>query len=60
MLHEGWCGLDVHAKTVVACLIPKGRKELRTFSPLTDELLGLADWLTRAGGTHVALESTGV
>ena len=60
VLHDCCCGLDVHAKTVVACLITKGRKELRTFSTMTDELLRLADWLTSAGCTHVAMESTGV
>jgi hypothetical protein len=60
VLHECCCGLDVHAKTVVACLIEKGRKAIRTFSTMTDELLGLADWLTSAGCTHVAIESTGV
>jgi transposase len=52
--------LDVHAKTVVACLSKKGRKEIRTFSTMTDELLKLADWLTSTGCTHVAIESTGV
>ena len=60
VLHDCCGGLDVHAKTVVACLITKGRKELRTFSTMTDELLRLADWLTSAGCTHVAMESTGV
>jgi len=60
VLHDCCCGLDVHAKTVVACLITKGRKELRTFSTMTDELLRLADWLTSAGCTHVAMESPGV
>jgi hypothetical protein len=32
-------GLDVHAKTVVACLIQDGKKQVRTFSTMTDELL---------------------
>ena len=60
VVYECCCGLDVHAKTVVACLIKKGRKEVRTFSTMTDELLQLADWLTSAGCTRVAIESTGV
>lgn len=60
VVHEGCCGLDVHAKTVVACLSKQGRKEIRTFSTMTDELLQLADWLVQAGCTHVAIESTGV
>ena len=60
VLHECCGGLDVHAKTVVACLIQQGRKVIRTFSTMTDELLQMADWLTSAGCTHVAIESTGV
>jgi transposase len=52
--------LDVHAQTVVACLIKDGQKETRTFSTMTDDLLRLLDWLTAEGCTHVAIESTGV
>jgi transposase len=58
--YECCCGLDVHAKTVVACLVTKGRKEIRPFATMTDELLQLGDWLSSAGCTHVAIESTGV
>jgi transposase len=54
------CGLDVQAKSVVACLVTQGRKEIRTFATMTEELLQLGDWLRSAGGTHVAIESTGV
>src|SRR5947199_5385255 len=58
------CGVDVHKKTVVACLIvpgPQGRpvKEVRTFGTMTDDLLALVDWVVAAGCTHVAMESTG-
>jgi hypothetical protein len=35
-------------------------KEVRTFGAMTDDLLRLADWLTSAECTHVAMESTGV
>jgi transposase len=57
-------GLDVHKKTVVACiLIPgphaKPHKQIRTFGTMTQDLLALADWLTQNGVTHVAMESTG-
>jgi transposase len=52
--------LDVHAKTVVACLIKMGQKSVRTFSTMTDDLLALSDRLTAEGCTHVAIESTGV
>ena len=54
------CGLDVHAKTVVACLIKQGKKEVRTFSTMTDDLLRLSDWLVSQGCTIAAIESTGV
>jgi len=59
------CGLDLHKKRVVACLIVPGadgapQKEVRTFGTMTDQLLSLADWLAAAGCTHVAMESTGV
>ena len=58
--YECCCGLDVQAKTVVACLVTKGRKEIRTFATMTEDLLQLGDWLSSAGCTHVAIESTGV
>jgi transposase len=60
IIHACCCGLDVHARTVVACLIKHGRKQTRTFSTMTDELLRLSDWLVAEGCTHAAIESTGV
>jgi transposase len=60
ILYPCCCGLDVHTKTVVACLIKQGNKQIRTFSTMTDDLLALSDWLTSAGCTHIAIESTGV
>jgi transposase len=55
----------VHKKTVVACLLipdSKGsrQKQTRTFSTMTADILAMVDWLTQAGCTHVAMESTGV
>lgn len=60
VLYSRCCGLDVHARTVVACLCIDGNKQIRTFSTMTDDLLQLVDWLVAAGCTHVAIESTGV
>lgn len=59
------CGLDLHKRTLTACLITPGphgqpHKTLRTFGTMTPDLLALADWLAEAGCTHVAMESTGV
>ena len=62
--YERCAGLDVHQKSVVACVrvVAEGRvsHEVRTFSTMTSELLALADWLAACGCTHVAMESTGV
>lgn len=57
--------LDIHKKTVVACLLtpgPRGQttKTMQTFGTLTADLLALAEWLQATGCTHVAMESTGV
>jgi transposase len=65
VLYAVCCGLDVHQASVTACLRspgdgPQRREEVRTFGTTTRELLRLADWLTAAGCTHVAMESTGV
>jgi len=60
VVYECCCGMDVHAKTVVACLLKAGKKEIRTFSTMTADLLALLDWLSEAGCSHVAMESTGV
>ena len=60
VLYACCCGIDVQAKMRVACVLKQGKKEVRTFSPMTADLLHLLDWLTHAGGTHVAIESTGV
>jgi transposase len=61
VVHEICCGIDVHAKMLVACLLwGNGEKEIRTFSTMTDDLLHLRDWLVAAHCTQVAIESTGV
>ena len=65
VVHESCCGLDVHKKSVVACLLTGGatgraHKEVRLFGTMTEDLLALADWLQAAGCASVAMESTGV
>jgi transposase len=65
VVYERCCGLDIHKRTVVACLLTPGidgqpLKAVRTFGTVTDELLVLAAWLQETGCTHVAMESTGV
>ncbi|MGH7277820.1 MAG: IS110 family transposase, partial [Candidatus Rokuibacteriota bacterium] len=64
VVHPTCAGLDVHQKTIVACVrILAGktvRHHLKTFGTTTRDLLALGDWLARHDVTHVALESTGV
>lgn len=65
VLYARCAGLDVHKKTIVACLLtpgPRGQatKTVRTFSTMTADLLMLREWLNAAGCTHVAMESTEV
>jgi len=62
VLYERCCGLDVHKKTVVACVIVPGskgkpRKTIRTFGTMTDDLLALGDWLATEQVSHVAMET---
>jgi transposase len=64
-LYPRVAGLDVHKKTIVACVRitdPRGRAKetVHTFGTMTEDLLSLADWLRGHGVSHVAMESTGV
>jgi transposase len=57
--------LDVHKKTVVACVLLSeqdgtSQRFVRTFGTMTADLLALDDWLSFHEVTHVAMESTGV
>jgi transposase len=65
VVHMRCAGLDVHKKSVYACVIcleADGRKkqEVRSFGTVTADLLKLADWLGQHEVTHVAMEATGV
>lgn len=65
ILYRCCCGMDVHKKFVVACLLRideqgEETRHLQRFETYTEDLLRLSDWLTRSGCTHVAMESTGV
>ena len=64
VLYPHCAGLDVHKKTVVACIVHRDAAgdpvfTKRTFSTMTVDLLKLSDWLQSAGVTQVAMESTG-
>lgn len=65
IIHQCCAGLDVHKKSVVACVRDLGPDaqeaiQVRTFGTMTVELLTLADWLEACGVRQVAMESTGV
>jgi transposase len=65
VLHERCAGLDVHKKSVVACVLSgaeRGRvvREARTFGTMTRDLEALSAWLRERQVEQVALESTGV
>lgn len=60
VLYERCCGLDIHKKSVVACLITPQGKQIRTYSTMTSDILSMVDWLHQEDCTHVAMESTGV
>ena len=65
IVHERCAGLDVHKRTVVACVLvtaPDGSvtRSVRTFTTMTAGLLALSDWLRECEVLQVAMESTGV
>ena len=59
VVYERCCGLDVHKKTVVACLVTPTGKELRTWNTMTADLLAMLAWLREHDCQMVAMESTG-
>jgi transposase len=66
VLEDRVAGLDVHQKTVVACVRTPGegrtkrRSEVKTFTTFEGQLRSLRAWLVEHGVTHVAMEATGV
>lgn len=65
VIHPVCCGLDVHKKSIVACLISAdalGSESSYTeeFGTFTDELERLRSWLVENDCPVVAMESTGI
>ena len=64
VLYPRCCGIDVHKESLVVCLRQQDsrrvQKQVESFGTTTDEIARLHAWLTAAGCTHVAMESTGV
>lgn len=59
VIYERCCGMDVHKKTIVACVFSGKKKEIRSFSTMTASLLSLVDWLKSVDCQCVAMEATG-
>lgn len=64
ILYHRCCGIDVHKKMIVACLLmisDQGvQKEIQMFSTMLSDLFRLREWLKAQGCEAVAMESTGV
>jgi len=66
VLVDRCAGLDVHQKTVVACIRSPGSgrqkrvSEVRTFGTFEHQLVALREWLIESRVTSVAMEATGV
>lgn len=59
-IYKKCCGLDVHKKVIVACIIDDTKKEVKTFGAMTEDILALVDWIKSEDCEAVAMESTGV
>ena len=64
VVYQRCAGVDVHLRFLVVCLsiVEAGqrRKEIRSFSNETADLLALRAWLLQEGCSAVGMESTGV
>ena len=65
VVYERCCGIDVHKRQVVACVLQTAadgtvRRQVQTFTTMTADLLALDDWLRQLGVEQIALESTRV
>jgi transposase len=58
-VYERCCGVDVHKKMVVTCLLVGDKQEMRTFGTLSGDLKEMAQWLQKKECQMVAMESTG-
>lgn len=65
VIHQRCCGLDIHKKTIVACVMLTHddgtvQQQVRTCASTTVGLLALSDWLESQSVTVIAMESTGI
>ena len=64
LIYPQCCGLDVHKRSITACvLVAEGktrRRFQRRFGTKTADIIEFAGWAQEFGVTHMAMESTGV
>jgi len=59
IVFERCCGLDIHKASITACVNIKGKKEVKVFGTMTDDLLQMSKYLKEQKVEMVAMESTG-
>jgi len=59
VVYERCCGLDIHKASITACVMVGGKKEIRTFGTMTDDLLQMTAFLKEQAVQMTAMESTG-
>ena len=59
VIYERCCGLDIHKKSITACVIVGRKKEIKTFGTMTDDLLQMTAFLKEREVQMTAMESTG-
>ena len=60
VVYERCCGIDVHKKSIVACLLTGKQKETRTFGTMTADIRSMSEWLSGNKCEAIGMESTGV
>jgi len=60
VIYKVCCGIDVHKKTLVACMRKGRKKEIREFGGNTKDIRAMAAWLKSNDCELVAMESTSV
>lgn len=58
-VYERCCGIDVHKKMIMACLLVGNKQEIRSFGTSTEDLRKMAQWLMDNECQIAAMESTG-
>ena len=60
VMYKICCGLDVHKKVIVACILSSNDKQIKSFGTMTEDIFELINWIKQNNCECVAMESTGV